>query len=581
MSVRLQSNNKEGRGDGASYSSDPSCSTPSRSWDSEGDSDRPDYLSDFEEADSFKSKTPEARSPDKRQAAKTTKRKKAKKAQDILKQKTNHSVLRLPPIRPLQRPKQRIQSAHTHRIKELSSQVWDLQHQLSGAVSENKLLKRLQHRHTVALQHFHDAESSLPQVLSKHSNEVQALQELLRNSRACRSSLARQLRAADNELLHTKDSLQHLQLLSQDRSLLEREELAHRLAQASTELDRKDKRILDLEKNLELCQASFSHQIVKETKKTNKATKISSYLQDQINQLTQKIKDREKQLEMHNIYSHRFPKGWNKKGRESKMVQTDGFFPLSIEAAGHLESEYSKAEDWLEGQQSFRSRESFAIEYPDLEDSADDESEDDDELDETERCADIGEQTGCSDQNPEPQTEGGSTEEQEAADAPQAAEREQTEACESQVSYTLENSLNTAQPCDKGFKFPGMRRHYTFKQTIQNLHSGKPAYSSLNESPYESLTSQTRVENLSAGIGEPSFVRLPAGKPLGCGVAGPLCEERLIQNRKSSLMRELFGPSDITDLVSGQADLAEGKSSDIKERLSRCHTDEICSIIFD
>lgn len=45
-------------------------------------------------------------------------------------------------------------------------------------------------------------------------------------------------------MLHTREALQHLQLLSQDHNLLEREELTLRLAKASAELEEKDKKIL-------------------------------------------------------------------------------------------------------------------------------------------------------------------------------------------------------------------------------------------------------------------------------------------------------------------------------------------------
>lgn len=72
----------------------------------------------------------------------------AKKSQPGLKQKkiyaVNRKALMFPPIKPLDGPKQRIQLAHMHCIKELSSQVWDLQQQLSGATTENKLLRQLQ-----------------------------------------------------------------------------------------------------------------------------------------------------------------------------------------------------------------------------------------------------------------------------------------------------------------------------------------------------------------------------------------------------------------------------------------------------
>lgn len=294
MSLRQQNleqeadgHNKEAGGDAASYSGDRSSSSPTSS---KGNSDGPYYSSDFEDKPhSIKNKTPEAHVG---QRSQTYKRKKVKKANKALKQKTNcnanHKVFILPPIKPLQVPGQRIHSAQTHCIKELSSQVWDLQHQLRGVTAENRLLKRLQHRHMVALQHFQDTENSLPQLLAKHSNEVRALQEMLRSSRLCNNNLARQLRATDNKLMHTKETLQHLQQLSQDHKLLEREELTHRLAEVTAELDKKNRKIKDLEKNLQLCQISFNRQIVTEIKKTNEAIQISAYLRGQINQLTQK-----------------------------------------------------------------------------------------------------------------------------------------------------------------------------------------------------------------------------------------------------------------------------------------------------
>lgn len=82
------------------------------------------------------------------------------------------------------------------------------------------------------------------QILTKHNNEARVLQGLLRETRSCRDNLARQLQATENKLLSTKASLQHLQLLSQDRSLLEREELTLRLTRATAELGEKGKRIV-------------------------------------------------------------------------------------------------------------------------------------------------------------------------------------------------------------------------------------------------------------------------------------------------------------------------------------------------
>ncbi|XP_045930105.1 uncharacterized protein LOC123986073 [Micropterus dolomieu] len=135
----------------------------------------------------------------------------SKKPQGAHRQKTNytanHQVLKLP-IKTLQVSKPTSQSANLNCILELKSQVCDLQQQLNEARTENKLLKRIQHRHTVALQHFQDSEGSLSQ---------------------------------------------------------------------------------DLERNLELCQASFNRQIATEQRKINEVSKISCYLREQIYQLSRDL----------------------------------------------------------------------------------------------------------------------------------------------------------------------------------------------------------------------------------------------------------------------------------------------------
>ncbi|GAA6218267.1 lebercilin-like protein isoform X2 [Lates japonicus] len=482
-----------------------SCSTDTSRW-SVPFKLCPQYLPDCEDqGDSLADEASEAESSEKWQGLKSSGRKKGKKSQGAYKQKTNYAahchVLKLPQIKPLQVPKQRIQSANLNRIRDLKSQVWDLQQQLSDAHTENKLLKRLQHRHMVALQHFQDSEGSISQILTKHNNEARVLQGLLRDTRACRDQLARQLQATENKLRNTKATLQHLQLLSQDHSLLEREELTLTLATATAQLQEKDKRILDLEKNLELCQASFNRQLVAEKKKINEARKISCFLQEQIYQLTTEIQDRERERETCNIYSHRFLKASTKKGSQSKLVQTDGFVLPPTEVASRFELE---TRERLEEQNSLN-LESLETENTETEDPACVTSEENRHED-TEIYADTSEQNSCSEKSPEHQSERDSAEEKEASevsqesDAPLVLEEQKTEEHEREVSHILEESLNTPEPVRKGYKLPNIKHSYTFKQTIENLHSGRPAYSSVDTCPWENSKSPTGVEALTGGI---------------------------------------------------------------------------------
>ncbi|XP_044057574.1 lebercilin-like protein isoform X2 [Siniperca chuatsi] len=471
MCVRQQSlmqqafAHKEGDGDVVSRSTETSrWSTPFRPRCGSNSSH---YSSDFEDqADSLIDKTPETKSSEQCQESKSPGRKKGKKTQGPHRQKANYTVnrqvLKLPPIKPLQVSKPRIQSANLSCIKELKSQVWDLQQQLSEARTENKLQKRLQHRHTVALQHFQDSEGSLSQILTKHDNEARALQGLLRETRACRDNLARKLQATEYKLLSAKASLQHLQLLSQDYSLLEREELTLRLTKATAELEEKDKRILNLERKLELCQASFNRQIDTEQRKIKEASKISCYLQEKIYQLSREIQC---------CYN-----------------------PVQV---------------------------SLVIENPETEISANVMLEENHQED-TETCAVTSEQSSCSEESPEHQTEGDCAEETEALEAPRVLEEEQKkEEHESEMSYISEKSLNTTEPKRKGYRLPKIRCNYKFKQSIENLHSGRPTYSSVDLNPHERTKSAMRVETLSGGVHD---LRLPAGKSGRGGVGSPQYE---------------------------------------------------------
>nr|XP_046171681.1 lebercilin-like protein [Oncorhynchus gorbuscha] len=572
---------------------DSSCSsgqsTPSRSSrgyssttgsrvDSQGSCTQSDYE---EEADTTANRT-FALSTNKKPGlgTKTAKTRTQNKGGQWCKKKKNTNLRNrkaslVPPIKPLEGPNQRIRSAHRHRIKELNSQVWELQQQLSGVATENKLLKQLQVRHTVALQRFQDSQSGLPQVLAKHGNEVRGLQELLRKARIRRNSLSRRLRGTEEELLRTKDVLHRLQLLSEDRSLKEREELSHRLALISVDLNRKNKRIQDLERNFELSQISFNRHLATETRKTNEAREMSDYLQAQISLLTQKIKEKERELEIHNIYSHRFPNGWNGKGaRETKSVQTDDLSSLPIEAPCQLELEYACSLQHLElEKQKSLSWESFAIDFTDRSDAADT-LVDDRGSNNNEDFAEDGELDGDSDkENPQLQGEEDCLAEK-AASSPNAS-GEQTEPFESQVRYTLEDFLNTERANKALESSPRTKRLYKFKETIQNLHSGKPAYTShthsLRKSPPRYIKSQARVENLGSGAYEPSFVTLPAEKLQRRDTRGPQPEDGVVRSKKSSLMKELFGQAPITDPIAMQTGRSRVQSTDL-DRMSSHHT---------
>uniref|UniRef100_A0A8C0EW62 Lebercilin-like protein n=1 Tax=Bubo bubo TaxID=30461 RepID=A0A8C0EW62_BUBBB len=203
---------------------------------------------------------------------------------------------------------QRISSSRLHKIKELKNEIFDLQHQLEASRLENHFLKQLQRRHLKVIGRYQNSEHNLPDLLTSHYNEVRALRKLLRMSQEDERNTSRKLRKVEAELLKAKDALQTLHMLSEDKALAEREELDHRLSVLTEKMEVNDQQIQSLEKQLKLNNSTFSRQLAKENKKAVEAGIITKNLQMEINFLHQKIKEKDRQLYVKNIYANRMPK---------------------------------------------------------------------------------------------------------------------------------------------------------------------------------------------------------------------------------------------------------------------------------
>ncbi|XP_054650911.1 myb-like protein X [Dunckerocampus dactyliophorus] len=259
------------------------------------------------------------------------------------------SKVKLPPIRDTGRP--RDQSSNC--IKELKNQNSMLLQQLKESKSENKLLKNVLHRHTVALQQFQDLEGSISQIQDQHRNEVKALRKLLGETRLSRDRLAKKLQATEKELLDAKDRIQTLQWrVIQNPNLLEKEELTYRLNEITLQLEEKDKRIQFLEKSNMLLQGSLNRHVAIEQRKLYKTNDVSVGLQTQVHELAKKSQSARTRESQTSISAIRSWKQLHKKGKQNKMVQTDEFISPGSDADSRLKSDFSESDDMLQTCQS-------------------------------------------------------------------------------------------------------------------------------------------------------------------------------------------------------------------------------------
>ncbi|NWS14649.1 LCA5L protein, partial [Pachyramphus minor] len=203
---------------------------------------------------------------------------------------------------------QRISSARLHKIKELKNEIFDLQRKIEASSLENHALRQLQWRQSKAIGKYKSSESYFEDLSARHHDEVRSLRKLLRMSQESERNTSKELRKVEGELLKVKDALQALLVLSGDRGLAGREELQHRLSVLTEKLEAKDEKIQSLEMQLKLNNSTFSRQLASESKKALEAGIITKNLKMEINSLHQKIKEKDRQLYIRNIYANRMPK---------------------------------------------------------------------------------------------------------------------------------------------------------------------------------------------------------------------------------------------------------------------------------
>ncbi|CAI9164079.1 unnamed protein product [Rangifer tarandus platyrhynchus] len=210
----------------------------------------------------------------------------------------------------------RVLSARLLKINELQNEVTELQVKIAELLKENKALKRLQYRQEKALSKFEDTENEISQLIARHSNEITALRDRLRKSQEKERATERRAKETEGELLRTKVSLQKLKAISEAKHLPERDGLAKKLSSAELKLDDTERRIKELSRNLELSSNSFQRQLLAERKRTCEAHDENKLLQKELQGLYDKLKEKERELDIKNIYSNRLPKTSPKKEKE-------------------------------------------------------------------------------------------------------------------------------------------------------------------------------------------------------------------------------------------------------------------------
>ncbi|XP_058517599.1 lebercilin-like protein isoform X3 [Ochotona princeps] len=448
---------------------------------------------------------------------------------------------------------QRILSARIHKIKQLKNELADIQRKLEAIVIENQFLKQLQLRHLKAIGKYENSQNNLPQIMLKHQNEVRNLRQLLRKSQEKERVISRRLRETDSELLKTKDALQALQKLSEDKNLAEREELTHRLSILTSKMEANDKKIQSLEKQLRLNNRAFSRQLATENRKTLTAQTATKSLQMEVRRLQQKLKEKDRELEIKNIYTNRILKNLldkdeYPKAASTKSVQADKKSLPSINVR-HQETQKSAELSGLTTKDKKATRnigqkeKIIEINYetphcisklPNKEDSKRKHEVIPKEEKHLEAQAPL-ENTGRQKEKKEDQEKNMALVKEKPENPPaQRSQEIHLEAANQQEEDPGQGAASERLTAPSATGPWRHRKRYSFTETIENLHHGLPTSGATRchhgPGAHHSHPADARLEPCAGGY-EPSFGKSSRTK----------AREAAFRDKKSSLMEELFG----------------------------------------
>ncbi|KAK7906860.1 hypothetical protein WMY93_015472 [Mugilogobius chulae] len=211
----------------------------------------------------------------------------------------------------------RMLSARLLKINELRNALAELQQHTNELQKENRVLKQLQLRQEKALHRYDDTESEISQLISRHSNEIHVLRERLRRTQERERTVERRLKDSEEQLLRSQATVARLKKLVNQRDLGQRDELTRKLDEEKGLRQEAERKIKELERSMELSSSSFQRQLVSEKKRTVIAQEEVKTLQEELERLSNKLKEKDRELEVKNIYANRMLKLSQRKDTES------------------------------------------------------------------------------------------------------------------------------------------------------------------------------------------------------------------------------------------------------------------------
>lgn len=199
----------------------------------------------------------------------------------------------------------RVLSANRNKVNSLQNLILELQTENEQLRLENRDLKRSSRIQEKVIKKYDNEEAEISLLIQKHSSELRFLKEKLKKQKEGNERSTEEIHRKDLEIQKLRDKLRRCEELIKDRQLDEREKLQQKLSRLEQDLYEKEMKISELERVVKLSEKSRVREAKEKNEKYRKAVEELKRLESTQRELKYRFKEKEKELEVQNIYSQR------------------------------------------------------------------------------------------------------------------------------------------------------------------------------------------------------------------------------------------------------------------------------------
>ncbi|CAH8870211.1 unnamed protein product [Trichobilharzia szidati] len=203
---------------------------------------------------------------------------------------------------------QQILTVRRQKIYEQQCEIEQLRGKVQEVCNENKFLRDQNFWQAKALEKLDGKHAELPQLINNHLEEIRVFREQIRRMKSVLKVEKKARHEAETSREKILSELKHLRKLAEDQKLLEREESAKMIERLQAEAVEREKLLTNLEKYAENLEKNQRFESLRLNRSQKEMKETCQKLVDRIEELEQVIQEKQKLIELSNIYSKRITK---------------------------------------------------------------------------------------------------------------------------------------------------------------------------------------------------------------------------------------------------------------------------------